>query len=269
MPRHYDRVVSKAIDSEGKASWRSWLVELSSGDEGVTGFDAAGWEASTWVLNFMYEAPDRDGGLTHDDVHRDAVRRGIAAPLIVGSVNLDEVSTVVGNSLGMSTPDPGWFRLRWRALAERLSISLNENEFPPCFKWFPYKSWSANLMPPDEGSLDTACLHALVEQLVLFSPQGRATRCVAYYSPLAIGGNFDDTWMEEVNLGEVVSLVDPARGRIGTPSNLWPIDRSWMMFTDWDLWGTKVSGPRKLVDALDSAPDLECIAWHRPGDGQP
>ena len=86
--------MSETIDSEGKASWRSWLVELSSGDEGVTGFDAAGWEASTWVLHFMYEAPDRDGCLTHDDVHRDAVRRGIAAPLIVGSVNLDEVSTV-------------------------------------------------------------------------------------------------------------------------------------------------------------------------------
>ena len=261
--------MSKAIDGEGKASWRSWLVELSSGGEGVTGFDAAGWEASTWILHFMYEALDRNRRLTHDDVHREAVRRGIAAPLIVGSVNLDEVSTVVGNSSGMSTPDSGWLRLPWRALSERLSIRLGENEFPPCFRWFPYKSWPANLMPPDEGSLDAACLHALVEQLVLFSPHGRATRCIAYYSPLASGGNFYDTWMEEVNLGEVASLVDPARGRVGTPSNLWPIDLSWMMFTDWDLWGTKVSGPRGLIDALESASDLECVTWHRTGDGQP
>lgn len=73
--------------------------------------------------------------------------------------------------------------------------------------------------------------------------------------------------MEEVDLGDVANLVDRAQGRIGTPSNLWPLDRSWMMFTDWDLWGTKVSGPRELMDAIQSAPGLECIDWRRTGDG--
>lgn len=260
--------MSGVIDSERKASWRSWLVDLSSGDDGVTGFDSVGWEASTWVLHFMYAAPERDGGLTHDDVHRAALRRGLVAPLIVGTMNIDEVSTVVGNSLGMSTPSPGGLRLLWRALAERLSISLGASEFPPCFRWFPYKSWPANLLPPDEGSLDSACLDALVEQLVLFSSAGRSTRCVAYYSPLASGGNFDDVWMEEVDLGNVANLVDRAHGRIGTPSNLWPLDRSWMMFTDWDLWGTKVNGPRELIDAIQSAVGLECFDWRRTSDGQ-
>ena len=71
------------------------------------------------------------------------------------------------------------------------------------------------------------------------------------------GGNFDDVWMEEVDLGDVASLVDRAQGRIGTPSNLWSLDRAWMKFTDWDLWGTKVSGQRQLIDAIQSARGLE------------
>ncbi len=88
------------------------------------------------------------------------------------------------------------------------------------------------------------------------------------YSPLANGGDFDDVFMEEVALGDVANLIDPDQGRIGTPSNLWPIDRSWMVFTDWDLWGTKVSGPRALIDSLRAAPDLECVEWHSPDEGR-
>lgn len=141
-------------DRDRKASWLSWLSSSSNGDTGVTGFDAGGWAASTWVLHFMYESPDRDPNLTYDDLWRTKVASGAAAPLVIGSINLDEVAAVVGNSLGLTSPKPEWVRLRWAELAERLHIELAGNEVPPCWRWFPYRSWPSNLVPPDEGSLD-------------------------------------------------------------------------------------------------------------------
>ncbi len=108
--------MSEQIAADQKSAWRSWLVDRADGDESVTGFDAAGWDDTTWVLHFMYESPDDDSALTHDDLHRDAVNQGLIPATIVGSVNLDEVTTVVGNALGMSARPSGWTRLRWRAV---------------------------------------------------------------------------------------------------------------------------------------------------------
>ena len=68
--------------------------------------------------------------------------------------------------------------------------------------------------------------------------------------------------MQEVELGEVATLVQPSLGRVGSPSNWSPIDRTWMVFTDWDLWATKVSGPIELIESIRSAPDLECMIWN-------
>ena len=51
---------------------------------------------------------------------------------------------------------------------------------------------------------------------------------------------------------------------IGTPSNFWPSDRSWFVYTDWDLWGTKVSGPAVLINAIRSDPNLETLDWQAP-----
>lgn len=250
-------------DRDWKASWLSWLSSSSDGDTGVTGFDAGGWAASTWVLHFMYESPDRDPNLTYDDLWRTKVASGAAAPLVIGSINLDEVAAVVGNSLGLTSPKPEWVRLRWAELAERLHIELAGNEVPPCWRWFPYRSWPSNLVPPDEGSLDGGCVGALVEVLAAHSAAGYSTPCVAYYCPLANGADFDNPYVVEARLGDVAALVDPGAGRHGTPSNFWPVDRSWMVFTDWDLWGTKVSGSTALIEALRSAPAVECIDWVR------
>ena len=35
-----------------------------------------------------------------------------------------------------------------------------------------------------------------------------------------------------------------------TPSNIWPADRSWFVYTDYDLWATRISGSQALIDAL-------------------
>ena len=251
--------MGEEIDNRTEA-WLTWLADRSAGD-GYTGYDAVGWEASTWVLHSIYEVPGSDPNITHDDLHRQAVENGRTPPAVVGSINLDKVSTVVGNSLGMTVVQPGWARLRWSALAERLSVDVGKSDRPPCHRWLPYRSWPASLIPPDEGSLDEESFRALVEVLAAHAPRGHSTSCVAYYSPLACVGVSNEVFMAGVQLGDVARLVDPEAGRAGTPSNLWPLDRTWMIYTDWDLWGTKVSGSRELIEAVLSVPQLECVSW--------
>ena len=45
----------------------------------------------------------------------------------------------------------------------------------------------------------------------------------------------------------------------GTPSNIWPTDRSWLVYTDYDLCGTKVSGSAYLIERLAGDLQLETI----------
>jgi hypothetical protein len=45
----------------------------------------------------------------------------------------------------------------------------------------------------------------------------------------------------------------------GSPNNVWPDDRSWLTFTDEDLWATKVSGGAELVDRLIADTELETV----------
>jgi hypothetical protein len=239
-----------------KREWLDWLAERTEGD-GIAGYDAVGWPAATWVLHAMYEDLGVTSEATHDEVRHARLAAGLERPLIVGSVNLDEESTVIGGSLGMSEPPgAGWARLRWHDLATRLAVDFVDKDVPPCSRWFPYRSWPARIEPPDEESLDVASLRVLVDRLAMGSVDRDLTRCVAYYSPLANGASFDETWMREIELGDIPSCVDRSAGRIGTPSNWWPLDRSWMVYTDWDLWATKVSGPTDLIALVESDPDL-------------
>lgn len=50
-----------------------------------------------------------------------------------------------------------------------------------------------------------------------------------------------------------------------TPSNSWPADRSWLVYTDRDLQGTKVSGSCELIAALEADERLETIRWEQSG----
>jgi hypothetical protein len=255
------------LDSGTVESTVAWLTSVSD-SEAYTGYDAVAWETATWVLHSMYEDPSAEYELTHDDLRRQRIAAGLESPLIVGGVNLDDTTTVIGNVLGMSERPQGVdvVRLRWSDLADRLGLDLDDNEVPPCFRWFPYKSWPVGIYPADEGSLDAESLEALVAVLGARSPGGRSTRCVAYYGALANGGDFDTVWMRGVLLGDIATLVDASEGRSGSPTNWWAEDRSWFVYTDWDLWGTKVSGSPELIEAFGSDEYLETIAWTRPAD---
>lgn len=260
---HAQVAVGRELAEPEKRLWLDWLAGRSH-EDGIAGFDVAGWPAATWVLHAMYEDQSSSSDATWDDVRRERLAAGLDAPHTVGSFDLDEHTTVIGGSLGMSAAGApgGRSRVRWREMAARLSIDLEANDRPPSFRWFPYRSWPERIDPPDEGSLDRESLHAIVELLATVHADP-SSRCIAYYAPLANGARFDETWMREVDVVDVLSLVDPAAGRVGTPSNWWSREKAWMVFTDWDLWATKVSGPSALIAAIERDPRLECIRWER------
>ncbi len=236
-----------------------WLGDRT--DERLpTGLDAHGWERSTWILHAMYEI-EVDGPVpTFDELRRSRVEAGLEEPAIVGDVNLDDVTIATGGPLGLvDRPEgSGWHRLMWGELALRLGSSLVGQKYPPCFRWFPYSSWPASIQPPPEGSLDGESLVHLGEVLEGYSG---SEGCVALYSFLAAGMAEDVDRCFEGPVTALRDLVEPGTGRVGTPSNIWPVDQSWFVYTDWDLWGTKVSGPAALIDALEAHERLETLSW--------
>jgi hypothetical protein len=234
-----------------------WLSKRATGSEplGYCGFNAVGWEADTWILNAMYEHGQQTD-ITHQEVRQHQLEHGLVDPVMVGSVNLDERTVSTGIGLGLTkSPGPGWRRLRWSELADRVPSPMESSGVPPCCRWFSYSSWPANIRPPGEGSLDLESLQALIGILIAESTDGSATRCRCYFSPLAGGGLVNQRVFVGA-LGEIVSLsVEESY----SPSNLWPEDGSWFVYTDADLSGTKVSGSADLISMLDACSELETL----------
>jgi hypothetical protein len=232
-----------------------WLGDL----DGFCGYDAPGWERQVWLLHAMYEADDRPSGLSYDEVRRIELRAGTVEPLIVGDVNLDELvpeAVVIGNALGASgDPGDGWHRLRWSDLAARLNVDPFDLDVPPCFRSFPYRSWPANIAPPAEGSLDREQFQSLLDRLASHSAAGWDTTCIACRCPLRTG-DFTNHTMHRCALRELDDLYDD---HAGAPNNIWPEDRRWFVYTDHDLWATKVSGRPSLIDTLQRDSALETV----------
>lgn len=240
----------------------SWLVAEGGQDESVTGYDRSGWETSIWVLHAMWELPSQQDIPSVDEVRQRRIREGKLAPTVVGGINLDAVTVDTGIPLGfVDEPGDEWRRLPWAELSRRLGLPLGiGQDVPPCFRWFPFGSWPANVQPPPEGSLDGTSLRALLQVLVEQSAAAGDTGCWAFYSPVAMG-DFDRVAMFHGPLRAVPDLVDGRAATPATPSNFWPDDLSWFVYTDWDLLATKVSGSPQLIEALATCPDLETVVW--------
>jgi hypothetical protein len=238
-----------------------WLADRPP-EEATTGYDPAGWPASTWVLHAMYENPDLVGFGTHDDLHRRRLESGDVGPVIIGDVDLDSVGTVTGTSLGFVVhPGRPWRRITWEQYLARFPDFTGNREYPPCHRWFPPGSWPVAVEPPPEGSLDAESLDALTAVLTAQSPEGSDTRCFAFYASLP-AGDFDTVHLWEGPLGQVQDLISDNGGPYDfSPTNVWCVDHGWFIWTDYDLQATKVSGDRSFIDALVSSPHLECISW--------
>ena len=170
----------------------------------------------------MYRTTD-DGSLTHDEARKAAIAAGEIQPVVIGDLNLDAATCLTGVGLGYSPAPEGADRLGWGSMLAENGVDPRAKEFPPSDGWFPWKSWPANIKPPNEGSLGAEYLDALLDVLAAHS---------------ANGGQFR-----------------------ATPTNFWPTDRNWFVWTDWDLLGTKVCGPEELMLGLEAHPAVEVIDW--------
>lgn len=242
----------------------AWLEPGDDETGYMTGFDAGGWPASTWVLHAMYENPSLWGLGSHDDIHRQRLEAGTVAPLIIGEVNLDEGTTVTGSSLGFVVrPGCEWRRLCWAEYLDRIPDFKPNRAVPPSFRWFPPGSWPVAIEPPPEGSLDQESMEALFSVLVEHDTVRGAGEVFAYWAAIP-ASDFDARHLWRGDLGEVGSLLDEMGGPYpSSPTNLWASDRTWFVCTDWDLSGTKVSGPESPIEQIKSSPTLETTDWTR------
>jgi hypothetical protein len=118
-------------------------------------------------------------------------------------------------------------------LAARLNV--DPFQMSPDFRSFsfPGGSWPVNIRPPAEGSLDREQFGQLCAHLV--DVYGRDLPVSAYYAMLATTDWKRGHALFKGTLGELPTLYDdPAV--IGSPSNIWPDDRAWFVYTDHDLW---------------------------------
>lgn len=223
-----------------------WLLELCG--DGVTGFMPPAMPDSVWVLNAMYEHERGAAGVSYHEYRRARLADGSVRPRVFAGIDL-EVGVATGGGLGRAEhPGRGWRRLRWAELARRTGDPVVPDGLLPSHRCFPSArrkgSWPLGILPPTEGSLDRATWNRLIAVLTEHAPAGPDTSCLAYYNPLMLATtDFDNLHVQAGRLGDAGILYDnPAAGF--SPSNLWARDRSWVLCTDYDLWATKVAGPR-------------------------
>jgi hypothetical protein len=253
----------RIVDDRGQMSW---LVEHDDG-HWSHGYDASGWDASVWILHAMYEHPELPGGLSHDDVRRIELGAGTVERHVVAGVDLDDHLAAEGGvwtgvqSGPTSRPGPEWGRLRWVELAERLRVPFPDQDFPPCQRWFPYESWPTAIAPPGEGSLDWEQYLRLLDHLAQMSEDANETEVFAFVCVLRCRDWSGEGDLLFGKLEELIPLHDSADYR-GSPTNVWPVNRGWFVYTDHDLWATKVAGPAELIESLLGDEELETLTLH-------
>jgi hypothetical protein len=53
--------------------------------------------------------------------------------------------------------------------------------------------------------------------------------------------------------------VASQHGTAFTPNNIWPADRPWLIYTDYDLEATRVSGSTEVIDAVCADDYLDTV----------
>ncbi|GAB7184521.1 hypothetical protein ATKI12_4352 [Kitasatospora sp. Ki12] len=238
-----------------------WLMELCQ--DGTLGFMPPALPDAVWVLNAMYEHEQGPRDVSYDEYHKALLADGSRQRRMLVGVDIDAVGVATGGDLGRAEhPGPGWRRLRWAELAERTGDPVVPEGMLPCYRCLPSVrkngSWPLGIRPPTEGSLDRETWNRLVTVLTAYSPGGPDTRCFAYYNPLMLDYDFENLHVRAGRLGDAALLYDTDDADF-SPSNLWAADRSWVLCTDYDLWGTKVAGPPALIEALLADPELEAL----------
>ncbi|MET3367376.1 UNVERIFIED_CONTAM: hypothetical protein ABIE34_000597 [Jeotgalibacillus campisalis] len=233
----------------------SWL-----GDDVLNAAETAvlppGCDDSVWILHNQYVCPpDIDPGPLGDDDN------GPIYPV---------------------APPTEFVRFTWGEVANIKGVPLRGDfrglEVPPCFRWEAMLGWDeAGLVVPGaefvyqplDATIGQVELEALLPLLRTATRTNRVEGMFSYIdrnaddiSGLVVGP--DGTMRRRVFSFELEALL-PALLQPGlpnrTPEFWWPEDRAWVVWTDWDLLGSKVFGSKKLIETLRSHPDLETLDW--------
>lgn len=216
----------------------SWLTDACG--QQVTGFGPPPYPAGLWILHAMYEAETEDL----------AARRR--------AQDEDEA-----DEAGWSAdPGQGWRRLRWHELAERTGDPVVAQHVAPqyrvpSFRAFPSVRQGDGLWEtirwPDWGSLDRESFHSLAAVLQRFS----GSDTVAFAHPCTLRDPEVEPHVFRGRLRDLDALEQ--LDVYHSPANIWPADRSWLVYTDWDLSGTKVYGPPELLKMIEEDEFLESV----------
>lgn len=231
----------------------------------TTGYAAEGWADSVWVLHAMYERDDIPADLTRETVRQTRLASGGGGPLSINGVELDED----GFPLDYTTPPgPPWQRLRWAEWAAREGVVLGAGwDVPPCLRWLDLLNRPVRYDGPEEGSLDEPTLDVLIQVLVRHTKAEALQDCSAFFNCFAALSSparpTDSLDAVTVYAGSIHDVPELAAELDFSPSNLWPADRSWLLYTDWDLTATRVSGSRELIAAIEADRDIETLQWQR------
>lgn len=156
-----------------------------------------------------------------------------------------------------------WRRVTWASYLARPGNESTVRSVPPCFRWFEHPVMSPTVRWPEDGTLDPETFASLIDVLARSAPGPEPVECVAFWGRLAVphqDGDRDELWT-----GPLSALPDLVQANGGpyrsTPTNFWAHDRSWFVWSDHDLMGTRVSGSLALVDAVRGHPELETVTW--------
>ena len=238
----------------------AWLAGLPS-EQAVTGYDAVGWPTSIWVLHAMYENPDLRKFGTHDDHHRRRLESGDVAPLIIGEVDLDfhechldlpRFRRAPRTILGEGSPGRRiWHGSRTSqatVLSRRATAGFRPEVGPLRSSRLPRVHWTTRASMPSWSSSPLLAWrrgHSVLRLLRLAPRWGLRHRAL-------VGRAAGPSSRPHLRQRGYLRVL---------PTNLWPADHNWFLWTDYDLQATKVSGDVSLIDALAGSAQLECSDW--------
>lgn len=207
----------------------SWIPADVLEDGELCGMDVPGWEDETWIL--------------HD-----------ATVATVATVATDALDPKNGHRT----------RHRWRDLTDRdLVAAAAASDFPPnAMHLLKGCNWPDATI--EEGVFEGESQTALLNLLKAFS--GAQADCFAFFGKVT-AHDYDRLTVLEGPLAAITTLRRAELFNEVSPSNWWPTDRSWFVWTDYDLTTTRVSGPRTLIQQVRAHPALETVDWHR-ADGK-
>ena len=158
---------------------------------------------------------------------------------------------------GPSAIPNGWRRLRWAELADRWEVPLDVAEVNPLNAFRPglsTGSWPSSIRPPTEGSLDWETYERMMAILRAFtgsSPILVYSTILAWYGDTGFEVPLVTATMDELLASYTTAPIS------GSGQNWWPIDREWLVYTDYDLCSTVVHGDEDLISEVVADDFLE------------